>query len=129
MIVKMNPEEEHNVKYILGVLNSKLISFWFVNIFGKLQRKIFPQFKIKELSQFPIPVIKFSDPKDKARHDRMVSLVQTILDLNNQLAKAKTSHEKTALKRQIDTTDQQIDNLVYELYHLTDKEITIVEGG
>lgn len=29
--------------------------------------------------------------------------------------------------RQIDTADKQIDNLVYDLYRLTDKEIAIVE--
>ena len=36
---------------------------------------------------------------------------------------------KTALQRQIDATDRQIDNLVYELYGLTDDEIKIVEEG
>ncbi|NIA12168.1 MAG: hypothetical protein GWP10_21225 [Nitrospiraceae bacterium] len=30
-------------------------------------------------------------------------------------------------QRQIDTTDKQIDQLVYELYGLTDEEIRIVE--
>ena len=33
------------------------------------------------------------------------------------------------LQRQIDTTDRQIDALVYELYGLTEEEIKIVEGG
>jgi len=32
------------------------------------------------------------------------------------------------LQRQIDATDRKIDQLVYELYGLTDKEIQIVEG-
>ncbi len=36
-------------------------------------------------------------------------------------------HEKAALQRQIDATDRQIDQLVYELYGLTDEEIRIVE--
>jgi len=35
--------------------------------------------------------------------------------------------QKAALQRQIDTTDRQIDRLVYELYGLTDEEIRIVE--
>lgn len=39
----------------------------------------------------------------------------------------KTAHERTALQRQIDATDWQIDQLVYELYGLTDEEIRIVE--
>jgi len=44
------------------------------------------------------------------------------------LPKAKTPHETEALQRQIAATDGQIDNLVYELYGLTDEEIRIVEG-
>jgi hypothetical protein len=48
--------------------------------------------------------------------------------MNQQLSAIKTSHEKTNLQRQVDATDRQIDNLVYELYGLTDKEIAIAEG-
>lgn len=50
-----------------------------------------------------------------------------MLELHKQLAAAKTAHAKTAIQRQIDATDRQIDHLVYELYHLTDEEIGIVE--
>ena len=35
--------------FLLGILNSKLISFWFIHKFGKMQRGLFPQFKINEL--------------------------------------------------------------------------------
>jgi len=79
------------------------------------------------LSQLPIRTIDFSDPTDKARHDRMVGLVETMLKLHKRFAAAKTSHEKIAIQRQIDATDKQIDQLVYKLYGLTDKEIKIVE--
>ncbi len=41
----------------------------------------------------------------------------------------KTAHEKTRLQRLIDATDRQMDQLVYELYGLTDKEIAVVEEG
>jgi hypothetical protein len=43
------------------------------------------------------------------------------------LAAAKTPTDKTAIQRQIDATDREIDQLVYELYGLTDEEIRIVE--
>jgi hypothetical protein len=46
-----------------------------------------------------------------------------------EVASAKTDHEKTALHRQIDATDKQIDELVYELYGLTEEERRIVEGS
>jgi hypothetical protein len=66
---------------------------------------------------------------DNTRHDRMVELVERMLALNEQFAAAKTAHEKTTIQRQIDTTDAQIDKLVYELYGLSEDEIKIVEGG
>jgi hypothetical protein len=47
--------------------------------------------------------------------------------LQKKLISAKTTHDRTALARQIDATDQEIDRLVYELYGLTDEEIRIVE--
>jgi hypothetical protein len=46
----------------------------------------------------------------------------------NEVRAARTEHEKTTLQRQIDATDKQIDQLVYELYGLTEEEIRIVEG-
>ncbi len=64
---------------------------------------------------------------DKAAKTRMVELVERMLALHKQLAGAKSSHDKTVLQRQIDATDRQIDQLVYELYDLTDDEIRIVE--
>ena len=80
------------------------------------------------MKNFPIRTINFSDPVDKARHDRMVALVTQMLDLNKRLQDAKFEHEKTLLQRQIEATDASIDKLVYELYGLTEEEIAIVEG-
>ena len=57
----------------------------------------------------------------------MVNQVETMLDLHKSLAAGKTGHEKTLIERQITATDKQIDQLVYELYGLTDEEIRIVE--
>jgi hypothetical protein len=57
----------------------------------------------------------------------MVGLVDPMLTLHEQLTKARTNHEQTLLQRQIEATDVQIDNLVYELYGLTEEEIKIVE--
>jgi len=80
------------------------------------------------IEQLPIRPINFSDPPDKARHDRMVALVERMLDLHERLEKAKAPDDKTKLQRQIDATDHEIDRLVYDLYGLTEEEIGIVEG-
>ncbi len=118
-----------SLKYLLGLINSRLLSIWFQKTFDKLQRKIFPQFKVKELALFPTRRITFSDPADKARHDRMMQLVERMLALHKQRATAKIEHAQTALQRQIDATDREIDRLVYELYGLTEEEVRVVEGG
>jgi len=83
--------------------------------------------KAVNLKSLPIRTIDFSDPQDVARHDKMVSLVERMLDLHKRLAETKAGHEKTLLQRKIEATDKQIDRLVYELYGLTEEEIKIVE--
>ena len=60
--------------------------------------------------------------------NRMVELVERMLSLSKQFAGAKTGHQQTALQRQTDATDAQIDQLVYELYGLTSDEIKTVES-
>lgn len=58
----------------------------------------------------------------------MFRLEDRMLELHKQLLKAQTPHDREVLQRQIETTDRQIDKLVYELYELTDEEIEIIEG-
>lgn len=50
-----------------------------------------------------------------------------MLDLNKKLATFKVPDVNTRIQRQIKTTNKQIENLVYELYGLTEEEIEIVE--
>ncbi len=114
--------------YWLGILNSPLL-WWFIKTTGYALRGGYFTFKTNYLKPFPIRTINFSDPTDKARHDRMVSLVTQMLDLNMRIQDAKLEHEKTLLQRQIEATDTSINKLVYELYGLTEEEIKIVEGN
>lgn len=71
--------------------------------------------------------VPYTGPTDKVHHDQMVELGKQMLDLHKQLADARMPQAQTLLKRQIEATDRQIDNPVYELYGLTDEEIEIVE--
>ncbi len=116
-------DDVKELQTLLGVLNSRVISLYYKECAVKSERRIFPKVVIKNLREFPYP----SNHIDKSRHDKMVSLVQTMLELNKALQNAKTPDEKTALKRQMTATDNQIDQLVYELYNLTREEIGIVE--
>jgi len=115
--------------YLLGLLNSKLLQKVFELQNPQMVNKIFAEIKVIYVSRLPIRPIDFTEATDESRHDRMVELVERMLDLHKALAKAKTDHDKTLLQRQITTTDHQIDQLVYELYGLTEEEIAIVEGA
>ena len=114
--------------YVLGLLNSRLL-FNYLLAIGTLLRGGYVRFWTQYIKQLPIQPIDFADRADKSRHDRMVSLVEQMLSLHQQLAAAKTAHDKTVQQRQIDATDGQIDRLGYELYGLTEEEIRIVEGA
>jgi hypothetical protein len=85
------------------------------------------QVKRGHLAKLPIPQIDEADRNNMAKHDKMVSLVEQMLDLHKKLADAKIPDEKVRIQRQIDSTDRRIDNLVYDLYNLTPDEIKIVD--
>jgi hypothetical protein len=129
-ILNVNPSEitDFSMKYLAGILNSKLISFLYPYVSNKLVAQTFPRLSVGDLKSLPIRTINFADPADKARHDRMVTLVTQMLDLNKKVQGARLEQEKMLLSRQIEATDAAIDKLVYELYGLTDEEIRIVEG-
>lgn len=112
--------------YLLGMLNSSTTYFLFRSILPKLRGDFYEPSYVY-FKDFPIRTIDFSNSADAARHDRMVSLVDQMLSLHKQLHEARTPHEQTALQRQIEAIDGQIDALVYELYGLTEEEIKIVE--
>src|SRR3989304_2825752 len=118
--------ENISSKYLIGILNSKL----FVLIYRLLameQQRVLAQVKPTLLAQLPIRTIDFSNKAEMRRHDRMVELVGEMLELHKKLAATRAGHDKTLIERQIAATNHEIDQLVYELYGLSDAEIAIVE--
>lgn len=81
------------------------------------------------MEKVPIRVIGNADRADQAIRDKIVLAVEQMMNLQRQVARKKAPHSSTTLERQIATTDHQIDQLVYELYDLTDEQIKIVEAG
>jgi len=129
-VTSVIPEEgvPEDIRYLLGLINSRLISHYAVShspVFSGGYHK----FSAPYLRQLPIRRIDASDPSDRRSHSHMVELVDAIQQLHVQLGTARTGHEATALERQIAATDREIDGLVYELYGLTEAEIAIVEGA
>jgi hypothetical protein len=117
-----------NFKYLLGVVNSRLLN-WFFKKSCLTNEKSIAQVKTVDLVRLPTRVIDFSNPADKARHDKIVSLVEQMLAAKKQLPLAQSDADKDFYANKFAALDRQIDDLVYELYGLTDDEIKIVEGS
>ena len=118
-------------KYLLGLMNSGLMTFVYGNSFA-VYRGGYLRFFTQYVEQLPIRTIDFSNPADKAAHDRMTGMVEAMLELQGQKAAQKATASGDALidlNARITELDASIDALVYELYGLTDEEIKIVEGA
>jgi hypothetical protein len=111
--------------YLLGILNSNLGRFLISRCCALVQNGYHLLFEY--LGKVPIYTIDFDNPDDKIRHNRMVALVTEMLELHQHLSQAKTDQEKRLIMQEIDSTDRQIDSLVYGLYGLTADEIAVVE--
>lgn len=125
--LQRQPQTQESLFYCLGLLNSKLIGY-FHNGLSMNKNKVFAKVLGTNLKKLPIRTINFDNPADVARHDQIVGLVNNMLELNRKLAESRIPQTREVLKRQIESTDRQIDQLVYQLYDLTEEEIGIVES-
>ena len=71
----------------------------------------------------------FSNPAEKAQHDKLIALVENMLELKKKYHEARMGRDKELYERQIKIIDAQIDRLVYELYGLTEEEVKVVAMG
>ncbi|MBU2444623.1 MAG: N-6 DNA methylase [Bacteroidetes bacterium] len=117
---------EFDIRYIIALINSRLFSWIYLNSSSIATKDDFRQTTLAELRKLPIRKIS---EKQKNIHDKLVHLVNQVLESKKQLAAAKTESEKEYLEKKCNSIDRQIDQLVYELYGLTEEEIKIVEGA
>ncbi len=101
--------KDYQAKYLLGILASKFISFLYLNTSSIATKDDFRQTTLTELRNLPIPKSNIS------KQQTLISLVSKILFNKNQ------NQDTTGL-------EAEIDQLVYELYGLTEDEIKVVEG-
>jgi hypothetical protein len=116
-----------NINYLLGIINSKLITYFHRKKFLDEFKMRFQKVLIRDARKLPIHSIDNRNPSEIDSHNRIIILVGQMLDLTKKLINAQIPTEKTQLQRQIDATDAEIDRLVYDLYGLTEEEIRIVE--
>ncbi|MCK4644022.1 N-6 DNA methylase [bacterium] len=120
--------QHEDMKYILALLNSKLLTFRFKYI-GKLKSGGIREYFWNSVSKLPIVRIDYTNSESVQIHETIVELVNQIMKLQKKLHSAKTDRDKELYQKQINILDRKIDKLVYRLYGLTDEEIQIVEGS
>ncbi|MFP6099093.1 Eco57I restriction-modification methylase domain-containing protein [Helicobacter pylori] len=108
--------DAYNLKLLTALLNSKLITFYFKNFCGGcILGKSGYQYNKHALEKIPIPKIT---EKNQELANKIIVLVDKILKSKEKDPKANTQG-----------LEKEIDALVYQLYHLTDEEIKIIENG
>jgi len=114
-----------NSHALLGLLNSRLALFFFQQTCAALEgpAESYLRFFGQYLEGFPVSL----PAKGSACENGFAKLIKRMLTLQGKLQIANPPHTQTALTRQIEATDREIDRLVYELYGLSDEEIGIVE--
>ncbi len=106
---------EH-LRYLLGMLHSKLITFAFKTFYagGGLGESGY-RYQKAFIERLPIPKIT---EKNQELADKITDGAKQILALKEKDPKANTQK-----------LEKEIDALVYQLYNLTDEEIKIIEDG
>ena len=115
-------------KYILGLLNSKLL-FYYLNAISNKFRGGWITCTKQYFGKLPIYIDDISNLNFKMIYNEIVMLVEQILTIQNTLCITKTEADCQIHEQRFHLLDQQIDKLVYELYGLTKEEIKIVEEG
>jgi len=109
------PPQNVSIRYLLAVLNSTLLEW---------------RFRLTSATNHVNSYeIDLNNEKDRNRHDKLAYLVEQIININMRLPMVNTDDDKTMYLRQIDAMEQEIDNLVYELYGMTEEEIKVVENN
>jgi hypothetical protein len=107
--------------YLLGLLNSILLSTYLKTISTPF-RGGYIALNRQYIEQLPIRTIDFNNPSEKAIHDKLVSLVDQMLELHKRKNSLLPSAEREKIEREIAVTDEKIDDIVYGLYGITEEE-------
>jgi hypothetical protein len=107
-----------DLRFMLSLLNSWLFEYLYAYISQEREGRVFAQVKTTYIKQLPIVVIP------RSKQALQIGLVEQIFALT----KDEDYPENEIKKAKVRELEHQIDQLVYELYGLTEEEIAVVEG-
>lgn len=112
--------KKYNLKFCLGLVNSKILNFYFKHILSS-NLHVYPE----AIRNLPIKMISESHQQFIIRLvDKMLSLNRRLNEIND-----KQTDEKIRLEKEIQKLDAEIDEEVYKLYGLSKEEIQIIEAS
>jgi len=118
------PKNGIKLEYLAGIINSKMLSFIYSEIFSGLKMSGgYFQFQAPQLRILPIVI------GSEQQQTKIVEFVKNIISLNQSLSKLKnkSTDEKARLEKEIQKLDSEIDEEVYKLYGITEEEKKIIE--
>ncbi len=107
--------EKINLKFLLSLLNSKVLNFVY-QLKNPQVNKVFAEIKPSIIQEIPIYNINTQKSPDRNNYNIIISITNKILEIKRQNPKADTSDLET-----------EIDQIVYQLYCLSEEEIAIIE--
>lgn len=116
-----------DIKYLLGIYNSKLLNFLYQS---RVQEggRVFAQVKTVNLKPLPIKIIDRKSKVEVQQQNEIIKLVEQLLQLNSEKAEAKLESKIEVLQNKIDFCEGKINQIVYQLYELSEDEIRIVNS-
>lgn len=114
-------DQPEDLRYILGVLNSRLLTFRF-RFLGKLVGGGMIEYFENTVSKLPIPR---RSPGDSA-HDRIVALVEQRATAMTELESSLIKSDRDLAQSVIDSIDQRIEDIVVALFGLTAEDVSLI---
>lgn len=114
-----------NLKYLTGILNSKLVNFWFYHM-GKRQGE---QLQVDKTPLMDLPIRLPSNEKEKELHSEIVSTVNEIIEVKKQVELVKLANEVDVLQKKIASLESKLNTAVFCLYDITEEEKETIENG
>jgi hypothetical protein len=108
--IKVDEKFGYKIKFVLALLNSKLLDFYYKKKFSTKKEEAFPEIQTYLYEQLPLPIV------NQEQQNKVICIVDTILQLKSGNNNADIS-----------SLENEINVIVYDLYGLTDAEIKIIE--
>lgn len=124
----VHKKPEINLQYILGLINSKFLNWYYQNILNPEKGEALAQVKRGHIALLPIKEINKENSSEIDFQNEIIKLVEQLLKLNEEIREQKLDTKVNQIQSRIDYCENRINEIVYQLYGLTKEEIKIVEG-